>query len=245
MPLFDHFHAPLHPHRRWDTFHGRWAYAIADRLNGELLPGGYLAEGLVTLGQIEVDVATREQGLGNGVATSSSVTSGGVATLTAPVWAPVAPTLELDAEFPDEIKVLVYSDHARTLVGAIELVSPSNKARPSARRAFAVKCLSYLQAQIGLIMVDIVTERTANLHNEMVELLGGTSAFAESVKLYAAAHRPFRRQNAAKIAVWPVELKVGEPLPVLPLWLRDQDAPIRIDLESTYTEACERCRIPR
>ena len=42
-----------------------------------------------------------------------------------------------------------------TLVGAIELVSPSNKARPAARRAFAMKCLNYLNAGIGLIIVDV------------------------------------------------------------------------------------------
>lgn len=244
MPLFDHFHAPLSRRRHWDTFHGRWAFAIADRLNGGLLPEGYLAEGLVTLGQIEVDVATREEEIGNGSTSGVKPTSVGVATLAAPAWTPVAPTLELDAEFPDEIKVLIYSEHARSLVGAIELVSPSNKARPSARRAFAVKCLSYLQSQIGLIIVDIVTERAANLHNDLVELLGGVATFSPSVKIYSTAYRPVRQQNAGKIAVWPVELKVGEPLPVLPLWLRDQDDPVCVDLESTYIEACERCRIP-
>src|SRR3954447_25097134 len=61
MPLLDHFHPPLHPHRHWDTFHGRWAYALADALNGGLLGPGFFAEGLATLGSIEVDVATQQE----------------------------------------------------------------------------------------------------------------------------------------------------------------------------------------
>jgi hypothetical protein len=25
MPLLDHFHTPLYPHRAWESFHSRWA----------------------------------------------------------------------------------------------------------------------------------------------------------------------------------------------------------------------------
>lgn len=44
MPLLDHFHAPLHPQRHWEAFHSRWASAIADALNADLLPPEYFAE---------------------------------------------------------------------------------------------------------------------------------------------------------------------------------------------------------
>jgi hypothetical protein len=33
---------------------------------------------------------------------------------------------------------------------------------------------------------------------------------------------------------------VGEPLPVLPLWLRDVEEPVRVDLEAAYIEARQR-----
>jgi hypothetical protein len=33
---------------------------------------------------------------------------------------------------------------------------------------------------------------------------------------------------------------VGEPLPVLPLWLREVQEPVRVDLEAAYTEARQR-----
>jgi hypothetical protein len=33
---------------------------------------------------------------------------------------------------------------------------------------------------------------------------------------------------------------VGGPLPVLPLWLREVEQPVRVDLEAAYTEARQR-----
>jgi hypothetical protein len=167
-----------------------------------------------------------------------------VATLTAPAWTPGTHLMEMNADFPSAIQVHVFSEHARTLVGAIEFVSPSNKDRPKSRRAFAVKCLSYLQAGVGVIVVDVVTERSANLHDEMADLIvGGAPKFPGSPRLYAAAYRPFKRGDDERIGVWPVELKLGEPLPVLPLWLCNAETAIRIDLEAAYVEACRKCRI--
>jgi hypothetical protein len=247
MPLLDHFHPPLGKQRHWESFHARWAAALADALNGGLLPPGYFAEIQVTLGagRVEIDVPTLEEA-GNGVAASGSAPEqGGVATLTAPVWAPPAPTLELPATFPDEVEVLVFSSEGGpTLVGAIELVSPGNKDRTAARRAFAVKCLAYLHKGIGLVMVDIVTTRQANLNDEMVALIPEEApSFPGDWLLYAAAYRPFRRQDAESIAVWPAELTVGQELPALPLWLRGLPAAVRVDLEATYTEARQRLHL--
>ena len=59
MPLLDHFHPPLFPRRRWESFHTNWAGAIADALNEDLLPEGYFAEEHAHLGpRVEIDVAT-------------------------------------------------------------------------------------------------------------------------------------------------------------------------------------------
>jgi len=245
MPLLDHFHPPLHPHRKWDAFHARWAVSIADALNGGLLSPGYFAEGLATLGRIEIDVATRS-GHSDGVSAPPASPSGGggVATLAPPALAPITHTLEMPAVFPPSIQVHVFSEHARDLVGAIELVSPANKDRPASRRAFAVKCLSYLQSGVGLIITDAVTSRSANLHDEMAGLIvGAAPRFPGGPSLYAAAYRPFKRGEEERIGVWPAELRLGEPLPVLPLWLRNAEEPILIDLEAAYAEACRKCLI--
>jgi hypothetical protein len=244
MPLLDHFHQPLGQQRHWESFHARWAAALADALNAGLLPPGYFAEMQVTLGggRIEVDVPTLEES-GNGVAAGAGPSAGGAtATLTVAAWAPPAPALELPAAFPDEVEVLVFhSEGGPTLVGAIELVSPRNKDRPEARRAFAVKCLAYLQQGVGLILVDVVTTRRANLHDELVALLGENGAgLPGGPLLYAAAYRPFRRDEAGRIAVWPAPLAVGQPLPEMPLWVRGLPACVRVDLEAAYTEARQR-----
>jgi hypothetical protein len=242
MPLLDHFRPPLSVTRKWEGFHSQWASSLAAQLNAGLLPPHHFADPQVSHGRIEVDVATDRLD-GNGAASGRAASSsGGVATMAAPVWSPPAPSLEMDAVFAEEFTVLVINTEAGpTLVGAIELVSPSNKARPAARRAFAMKCLNYLNAGIGLIIVDVVTERRANLHDEMAQLIiGNAQRFPGTPSIYAAAYRPFRRGDEEKISVTPLALTVGEPLPVLPLWLRDVEQPVRVDLEAAYSEARQR-----
>jgi hypothetical protein len=242
MPLLDHFHPPLSETRKWEGFHSQWASSLAAQLNAGLLPPRHFAEPQVSHGRIEVDVAT-DRLPGNGAASGrASGVTGGVATLTTPVWSPPSPSLEMDAVFTAEFTVHVINVEAGpVLVGAIELVSPSNKDRPSARRAFAMKCLNYLNAGIGLILVDVVTERRANLHDEMAEMtVGNAPRFPGTPPIYAAAYRPFRRGEEDKVSIWPVTLNVGGPLPVLPLWLREVEQPVRVDLEAAYTEARQR-----
>jgi hypothetical protein len=246
MPLLDHFHPPLSETRKWEGFHSHWTSSLAAQLNAGLLPPHHFAEPQVSHGRVEVDVAT-DRLPGNGATSGlASGSSGGVATLAAPVWSPPTPSLEMDAVFAAEFAVLVINVEAGpTLVGAIELVSPSNKARPAARRAFAMKCLNYLNAGIGLIIVDVVTQRRANLHDQMARLIvGNAPRFPGKPSTYAAAYRPFRRGDEEKVSVWPVTLTVGGPLPVLPLCLREVEEPVRVDLEAAYTEARQRGALP-
>lgn len=241
MPLLDHFHPPLYPQRRWESFHSLWAAEIVAALNGAVLPEGYYAETQIHLGgRVEVDVATMEQPL------SRSGPRNGPATLTAAPWAPPAPALVMPALFPDEIEVEVYGGATGAhLVGAIELVSPRNKDRPEARRAFAIKCACYLQMGVGLIVVDVVTDRLANLHNEMTQLLQQPEQYrlAGEGGPYVVAYRPARREGAGdEIDIWPLALAVGQPLSVMPLALRNGPT-LPVDLEVTYTEARAKSRL--
>ncbi len=188
--------------------------------------------------QVEIDIAslTETNGAQGGAAT---------AVATAPAWAPAATTLVMPAVFPDDIEVQVMSTTTgATLVAAIELVSPRNKDRWEARRAFAAKCAGYLTRGIGLIVVDIVTNRLANLHNELVELMGhgGNFLLPDAAEMYAVAYRPSRRPTGDQIELWPTALTLGQPLPVLPLALRNA-ATVPVDLETTYIEACRKSRL--
>jgi len=153
--------------------------------------------------------------------------------------------LTMPAVFPDHIEVHVRDEHfdAR-VVAVVELVSPGNKDRPENRLAFAAKSAAYLQRGIGLITVDIVTNRHFNLHNELVPLLGLGSTYAmdEEAILYAVAYRPVRRGDANLIEAWTVALTIGAPLPVLPLSLK-RFRPVPLDLEAAYEDACRRGRL--
>jgi len=101
-------------------------------------------------------------------------------------------------------------------VAAVELVSPGNKDRPDTRRAFAAKCASYLQMGIGLVIIDVVTERSGNMHDELVELLRQADQFSfpTPADLYTAAYRPRRRTSGDQIDIWTFGLELGQPLPL-------------------------------
>ncbi len=243
MPLLDHFHPPLESRRRWESFHGLWAGAMAGALNLTLLPPGYFAEVQVHVGaHVEVDVAAFEEL--SYASTARREREGGTATLEAPAWAP--PALVMPALFPDDIEVQVYSSEGGpTLVAAVELISPGNKDREEARRAFAAKCSSYLQRGIGLVIIDIVTNRRGNLHDELVRLLGygDEFLFPTGPPLYAVAYRPLRRGETNQTDVWLAPVAVGAALPILPLALRRGPC-LPLDLEATYLDTCRRSRLP-
>jgi hypothetical protein len=241
MPLLDHFHLPLLGRRHWEGFHGRWAAAMSDGLN-EKLPEDYFAEFQVTLGtRVEVDVAT----FSDDGAPEANPPSGAVTAVQTHLWAPPTPLAVVPALFPDDFEVQVFSTVAGpTLVAAIELVSPGNKDRAEARRAFAVKCAAYLQRGIGLIVVDIVVACHANLHDELMALLGHTDGapFPTPTPLYATAYRPAHREERDEIDLWREPLAVGQPLPTLPLAVRGLGC-LAVDLEATYMEARQRSRL--
>lgn len=243
MPLLDHFHPPLSGVRHWESFHAAWAGSIADALNRDLLPPGYFAEEHVHVGsRVEIDVATFD-GREDTANDADPSVGGGALTLTERPWAPPAPTEQWPALFPDSIEVLVFSGEAGpTLVASVELVSPGNKDRAEYRQAFVEKCATYLRQGVGLIVIDIVTTRIANLHSDLAELIGAETARRPNELLYAAAYRPVRRSDVAQIDVWTEALAVGGPLPVLPLAL-DKALTVPLDLDATYTLACQRRRI--
>jgi hypothetical protein len=244
MPLLDHFHPPLTPRRKWESFHSQWAASLAAYLNRDKLPPRYYAEMQVHVGgRIEIDVATMESPPNGPTPAPAAVATAVLAP--AAVWAPPEPLLAMPAVFPDEFEVLVYVEEGGlNLVAAVELVSPGNKDRDESRRAFAAKCASYLHQGVGLVIVDVVTERRANLHDELIRLMGRPESFTfpGDSPLYVVAYRPARRKKGDQIDIWPTPLAVGQPLPTVPLALRGAGC-VPLDLESTYTEARQRSRL--
>ena len=61
----------------------------------------------------------------------------------------------------------------------------------------------------------MVTNRTVNLHNEMIELLEmGPEYLMAPGRLYAVSYRPVQLGEDNQIQIWPNVLNVGEELPV-------------------------------
>jgi hypothetical protein len=244
MPLLDHFHEPIYPLHSWTTFHSRWAGILMDALSALLPASRFLVEVQSHVGtHIEADVAEFELSPSiYGIEENGS--EGGVA-VQVQTWAPPVAAQTVDIVFPDDIEVQVFDlRDGKRLVAVIELISPGNKDRAETRRAFAAKCVAYLQRGIGLLIVDIVTLRGGNLHQEVLELLGQAedSVLPADTELYAVAYRPARRKETNQLDLWPVPLALGQSLPLLPLALRGTFF-VPVDLEATYTETRQRCRL--
>lgn len=225
VPLLDHFHPPLSKRRHCHSFHKSWATYLSSQLNA-LLPEGYFAEANVQYG-IEIDVATFEEpGIGDSAAG----------------WVPPPPSVSVPLELSEAVvEVGIFSrSGGPVLAGAIELVSPANKDRPAHRDALVTKCAAYLQAGVGLVLIDVVTDRSADLHGELLRRLG--AEVEPGSPLFGAAYRPVERDGGRALDIWREPIAVGHPLPTLPLWLRGGLC-LPVELEATYTRTCIEQRV--
>jgi hypothetical protein len=225
VPLLDHFHPPLSLRRHWQGFHSAWINAIVQQLNGGLLPQRFHAEPAINLRGISS---------GNGVSTAA--------------WAPPRPPLVAAADFSnlDAFEAHVFYDEGGfRLAAAVELVSPANKDRPGSRRAFADKCAIYLRERVGVVVIDVVTERLSDMHAELLEatdLAASPLAWHSATNLSAIAYRTAGPNESPRVEAWPEALTLGEPLPTVPLWIAAEVA-VPLDLEQGYAAACRTLRI--
>jgi hypothetical protein len=239
MALQDHFRPPLSIRRHWHAFHNAWATYISSDLN-QRLPEGYFAEANVQFG-IEIDVATFEETEPEATAGDDLDDPHAAASTGWPVPAPTQ-TIPM-AILIDTVEVLVFNQEAGpTLAGAIELVSPANKDRPAHRDAFVSKCAAYLQQGVGLVVVDVVTGRRANLHNELLARLGAPGVVPWEAELYVVAYRPVQRLGQSSLDMWQASVVVGDGLPTMPLWLRGSLC-LPVDLDTTYNRTCREQRV--
>jgi hypothetical protein len=101
-----------------------------------------------------------------------------------------------------------------------------------------------LQRGVGLVVVDVVTDRHANLHDELIGLLGQGEAFefpGEQL-LYTVSYHPNRRDNTEQVEINPYALAIGQLLPTVPLPLRGGPK-LPLNLEATYMETRLRSRL--
>jgi hypothetical protein len=219
----------------WEAVHAAWAHEIMRHLHAGVPPPRYAARTAVHFGRlvaVAVAAIDRQPG-GRAVATAPSVY--------APPEPPLTALTTLAAEGLVEVQV---RKPGGRLVAAVELVSEANKDRPDRRHTFAVKCASYLQAGVAVIVVDAVTSYRADLHAELIDLLGLAEplAWASPAGLSAVVYRaveaagPSPGDGPVRLDVWPHPRRVGDPLPTVPLWL-DADLAVPLDLDATNAAA--------
>jgi hypothetical protein len=103
-----------------------------------------------------------------------------------------------------------------------------------------------LQRGVGLLVIDTVTMRRANLHADIAQALevGTEMDWSSASTLAAVAYRAVSENDQARVEAWPEPLAIGAELPTMPLWLGVEIClPVR--LESTYGAACRSLRIAR
>ncbi len=239
MPLRDHFHSPVNDKHRWDAVHGQWPGEIVRTLF-DVLPPGYQAEPKIHHpSPFEVDIATvRDEEFGD----DRQDQGGGTATLAART-----PTLTVETDLieMDEYEVLVYDERRmRTLVAAIELVSPANKDGKEARDQFNNKDAALLRQDVCVAVVDIVTLNRANLYGELLAQLGHADPALEAAHdTYAVTLRGRKPpKSRGLLDAWYYPLTLGQPLPTIPLWL-SPTLRVELPLELSYQEVCRLLRI--
>jgi hypothetical protein len=237
MPLRDHFHPPISGTFAWEGFLGTWPSMLVGRVRG-LLPPGYIAEPRARLGQyFELDIGAFEQ---EKSIPNVGAANGGTATISKTI---AEPTVSADIDIGDqhEYEVLIYDvERGKTLVAAVEFVSPGNKDRTEHRQAFVAKCFALLQRNVNVAIVDVVTSRGGNLYVELLEELGVSDPTlgAEAPSLYAASCRTRTNQHRNRFDAWANPVLLGQPLPPLPLWYAP-DGAVTLDLNGSYDDTCD------
>ncbi len=148
----------------------------------------------------------------------------------------IEPEIEV-AVFALDPGTSLFVERQGRLIAAIELISPRNKDRASAREIYQARYLSYLHEAVNLLLVDV--------HRRPIGF-----SFADQIAAELSVDRgplppPFAvsyrvGEPAATggrfLAIWEPPLTPGSKLPTLPLPL-DVHSAVPVDLERTYTAA--------
>jgi hypothetical protein len=162
-----------------------------------------------------------------------------------PETSPAPPNGESSEEPDEEIAVAtlegdtgLFVEYQGRLVAAVELVSPRNKDRPSSCAAYAGVYVGYLLKGVNLLLVDVhrrplrfsfADRITAELRLEKQPACPAPFAISYRIGEPAPSGGRF-------LAIWRRALKVGAPLPSIPLALTVHDS-VAVDLEQTYARA--------
>ncbi len=226
---------PLHDwtdDRGWDSVHQLWINAVLFWVQ-DRLPAGYRAY----LGGVPGLTIAAEQGrpdLGVRAWQEPREVQDSPAERPQPDFQAVA------LMHPETYGQAVHVLHQGQLVAAIELVSPRNKDRPTAREFYRNRYLGYLWSGVHLMLVDV---HRRPIGYSFVEAMGAelqcqfpAGMPPHAVSWNAGGPTP---EGGQFLDGWYRPLTVGELLPTLPLTLNAERS-LSISLEVTYMSAARR-----
>jgi hypothetical protein len=221
---------PLHDWSKesdWEGVHVYWLTEIARQLKTRLPEGfrAHIGTGpalAVDLPPVHPDVSVRIH---------KGPQNGGVVSI-------AEPDIEI-AAFPNvDPDPIVRVEWEGRLVAAIELISPRNKDRDSARIHYTNRYLQYLLERVNLMLVDVhprpvhfsfFDKIAEGMESEPQPALPPPMAVSYRVGEPAA-------MGGRYLAIWRRQLTVGDPIPEMPLPL-DVHRAVSVDLESSYMRA--------
>lgn len=227
---------PLHDwrdDRGWNSLHIVWQAQLLDWVQRRL-PPGYRAY-LGSVPALTIDVPNGRPDLGvRRWESEPPAAAAGATSAEAP-----EPDTEAVAVFELDPQTAVHIDLHGRLVAAVELVSPRNKDRPDARERYLGRYLGYVRQGIHLMLVDVLP-RPADF--SFADALAANLRFDQPPcpAPFAVSYRVGEPvPDGTILGVWRRPLRIGDPLPTLPLALTVRES-IPIDLEHTYREAARR-----
>jgi hypothetical protein len=153
------------------------------------------------------------------------------------------PDLEASVAIRLDPQLAVHIDFHGQLIAAIELVSPRNKDRADAKETYTSRYLGYLRLGVHLMLVDVLPRPKGYSFSDAITSSLGLD-LPPLPPPFAAAYRvgevvPVGAEMGSLVGLWRRPLRVGQPLPSLPLPLSVHRA-IVIDLEESYHRAAKR-----
>lgn len=230
---------PLHDwtdERGWDSVYPLWLTYLLEYVQ-ERLPPGYKAflGGVPSLtvdsGHGKPDVSVRQWEPAPAAETVRSGTS------------VLEPDLEANVAFRLDPQRAIHIDFHGQLIAALEIVSPRNKDRASAKETYTNRYLGYLELGVHLMLVDVLPRPSGYSFSDAITSSLGLD-LPSLPPPFAAAYRvgevvPVGDDLGSLVGLWRRRLHVGQPLPTLPLPLSVHQA-VTIDLEETYRRATKR-----
>jgi hypothetical protein len=232
---------PLHDwedDRGWDSVHQLWINCLLYWAQ-ERLPAGYRAYlGSVPALSIGAEPGRPDLGVRKWMSRAEAGTAASDVTVAAP-----QPDFKTVAMLHTAPQPAVHVFQHGRLVAAIELVSPRNKDRPSAREFYRNRYLSYLWSGVHLMLVDV---HRRPLGFSFVEAMAAEieCQFPVGLPPHVVSWNVGGRtpEGGQFLDGWYRALAPSQPLPTLPLSLTAESF-LSIDLERTDSEATHRAYI--